>query len=73
MPDPAPALQGQGFVLRPWRHADLASLVHHANDAAVSRGLRDRFPFPYTHADGEAFLAGQVLGPGTLSRAIVID
>jgi hypothetical protein len=29
----------------------------------VSRGLRDRFPYPYTREDGEAFLAGRVLAP----------
>ena len=39
----------------------------------MSRGLRDRFPYPYTRADGEAFLAGRVLAPGTLNLAIEID
>jgi RimJ/RimL family protein N-acetyltransferase len=44
-------------VLRPWRRDDLESLLLHADNPNVSRGLRDRFPFPYTRADGEAFLA----------------
>lgn len=43
-------------VLRPWRTDDLASLVRHANDEAVSRCLRDRFPYPYTEDDGRAWL-----------------
>ena len=68
-----PHLQGEGFLLRPWRNEDLESLLRHANDAEVSRGLRDRFPYPYTREDGEAFLAGRVLAPGTLNLAIEID
>ncbi|MGF6417987.1 RimJ/RimL family protein N-acetyltransferase [Stenotrophomonas sp. AN71] len=66
-------LDGHGFRLRPWHPDDLESLLHHANDPDVSRGLRDRFPYPYTRADGEAFLAGRVLTPGTLALAIEID
>lgn len=68
-----PPLQGDGFRLRPWRPDDLESLLRHANDPDVSRGLRDRFPYPYTRDDGEAFLAGRVLTPGTLNLAIEID
>lgn len=73
MPDPAVVLRGEGFVLRPWAQDDLGSLVKHANDERVSRGLRDRFPFPYTQADGEAFLAGRVLKPGGISFAVVTE
>lgn len=73
MPDRPLRLEGPGFVLRPWRSDDLEALLQHANDEAVSRGLRDRFPFPYTREDGEAFLGGRVLAPGTLNLAIEID
>jgi len=73
MPEAGVRLQGEGFVLRPWRGGDLEALLHHANDAQVSRGLRDRFPYPYTRADGEAFLAGRILAPGTLNLAIELD
>lgn len=73
MPDRPQRLEGDGFVLRPWRSDDLDALVRHANDEAVSRGLRDRFPFPYTREDGEAFLGGRILAPGTLNLAIEID
>jgi len=60
--DPAtPVLpQGAGFALRPWRGDDLDSLVEYADNAEVSRGLSDRFPYPYTRQDGERFLEGQV-------------
>lgn len=54
-------LRGEGFRLRPWRADDLDALVRHANDEQVSRGLADRFPYPYAREDGEAFLAGRVV------------
>ena len=67
MPDTAagdrfPAeLRGDGFLLRRWRTDDLDALLRHADDAELVRGLSDRFPHPYTRADGEAFLAGEVV------------
>jgi [ribosomal protein S5]-alanine N-acetyltransferase len=36
--------------------SDAASLVRHANNAAVARQLRDRFPHPYRPEDARAFL-----------------
>lgn len=66
-------LQGEGFVLRPWRMDDLESLLRHADDPEVPRGLSDRFPHPYTRADGEAFLAGRVVDLGAPTLAIEID
>ena len=47
--------------LRAWRPDDLDALLRHADDAEVSRGTSDRFPFPYTREDGLAFLSGNVL------------
>ena len=41
-----PRIEGEGFVLRPWRAQDLESLVRHANDERVPLGLSDRFPHP---------------------------
>jgi RimJ/RimL family protein N-acetyltransferase len=35
-------------TLRAWRSEDAASLVRSANNTAVWRNLRDRFPHPYT-------------------------
>jgi ribosomal-protein-alanine N-acetyltransferase len=49
-------LQGSLCVVRPWRAADVDSLVRHANNINIARQLRDRFPHPYTRADGIAFL-----------------
>jgi ribosomal-protein-alanine N-acetyltransferase len=43
-------------VVRPWATRDLPSLVRHANDRKIWINLRDRFPYPYTEADGRAFL-----------------
>jgi ribosomal-protein-alanine N-acetyltransferase len=47
-------------LLRSWRPDDLDSLVANASHADVSRGLRDRFPYPYTGDDGRAWLARAV-------------
>ncbi len=51
----------QAIRLRAWRPDDLEALLRHADDAEVSRGTSDRFPFPYTRDDGLAFLSGRVL------------
>lgn len=59
--------------LRPWRAEDLDALVRHADDEPVSRGTSDRFPFPYTTADGEAFLSGRVVDLSEPVFAIEID
>ena len=59
--------------LRRWQMADLDALVHHADDEQVSRGTSDRFPFPYTPADGEAFLSGRVIDLSGPVFAIEID
>ena len=66
-------LQGEGFELRPWRTSDLDSLVRHADDVQVSRGVSDRFPSPYRRDDGEAFLAGKVIALSDPVFAIEID
>lgn len=38
-------------TIRSWRPGDETSLVHHANNRAVWRNMRDRFPHPYTFED----------------------
>lgn len=67
-----PLLQGR-VQLRSWQRSDLSSLLLHADDAAVSRGLSTRFPYPYTRVDGEAFLAGEVIDLSGPVFALVID
>jgi RimJ/RimL family protein N-acetyltransferase len=75
-PRPSPyadvRLRGDGFVLRAWRTDDLEALLAHADDPLVPRGLSDRFPHPYTRADGEAFLGGHVVDFGQPLLAIEI-
>jgi len=66
-------LAGEGFVLRAWQADDLEALLRHADDPQVPRGLSDRFPHPYTRADGEAFLAGRVVDLDHPVLAIEID
>jgi len=66
-------LIGEGFVLRSWRPGDIDSLLHHANDADVVRGLSSRFPHPYTRRDGERFLAGEIVDLDDPVFAIEVD
>ncbi len=45
------------FAIRDWAAEDASSIVRYANNRRIARWLRDRFPFPYTEADAETFLA----------------
>ena len=54
---PEPTLDCGSCALRPFRAGDLDALVVLADNERVSAFLRDRFPYPYTRADGERFLA----------------
>jgi len=64
---------GDDIRLRPWRTSDLDALLRHADDERIPRGLSDRFPHPYTRADGEAFLSGRVIELSDPVFAIEID
>ena len=66
-------LSADDMRLRRWRGDDLDALLRHADDAQVVRGLSERFPHPYTRADGEAFLGGLVVDLGHPVLAIEID
>lgn len=68
-----PVLQADDFRLRCWCSDDIDSLLLHANDARLVRGLSDRFPHPYTRADAEDFLAGKVVDLSQPVLAIEID
>ena len=50
-------LQIGDWTVRDWRESDMPSLVRYANNRNVWINLRDRFPHPYTRADGEAWIA----------------
>lgn len=58
--------------LRAWHADDLDSLVANASHADVSRGLRDRFPYPYTGDDGRTWLA-RAIDESDRAWAIEID
>lgn len=45
------------FSLRPWDISDLGSLVKFANNFKIAKNMTDRFPHPYSAADGKAFIA----------------
>ena len=51
-----PTLALKHSRLRPWSRDDLESLLEHANNPAVSRAMTDRFPYPYTRADAQAWI-----------------
>lgn len=43
-------------TVREWRRDDATALVSHADDRAVWRNLRDRFPHPYARRDAREFI-----------------
>ena len=60
-------------VVRSWEADDVASLVAHANNRKIWLNLRDRFPHPYTKADGQKFIrAARDMRPETFF-AIAVD
>ncbi len=67
-----PRIECGAFVLRRWRAEDADGLVRWADNPAVARFLRDRFPSPYRREDAERFLAGSVAGDVELAWAIEV-
>ena len=59
--------------VRDWVAEDLPALVRHANNRKVWINLRDRFPHPYTEADGRAFLTHVVGRDQQTLWAIEVD
>jgi ribosomal-protein-alanine N-acetyltransferase len=45
------------YGIRDWVSGDAGSIAKHANNRKIATWLRDRFPYPYTQSDAEAFLA----------------
>jgi ribosomal-protein-alanine N-acetyltransferase len=50
-------LAGEGCRLRPYRLTDAEALQAVADDPEVARWMTAMFPYPYTHADAEAWIA----------------
>ena len=44
------------WCIRSFAATDAESIVKYANNRHISINLRDRFPYPYTRADADAFL-----------------
>jgi RimJ/RimL family protein N-acetyltransferase len=65
-------LVGQLATLRPWRSSDVPALVKYANNPNVARHLRDRFPHPYTAADGRQFIQSIAHARPTMTFAITL-
>jgi ribosomal-protein-alanine N-acetyltransferase len=63
-------LAGHLSVVRPWRMADVPSLVRYANNINVARHLRDRFPHPYTSGDARRFIEIVTIGRPVMAFAI---
>lgn len=62
------------YRLRPFRESDCHAIVEIANDREVSRNLTDRFPFPYTDADAEEWIAVcEAVGEPTQNFAVEVD
>jgi [ribosomal protein S5]-alanine N-acetyltransferase len=59
--------------IRPFRVADRDSLVLHANNRNVSRNLDDRFPYPYTLADADDWIARTTSANPLTCCAITVD
>ena len=72
MRHPSP-LQDRGLVLRPWRTDDAPALAAAANHVGIGRYLSSRFPYPYSLADAEHFLAGGVIDLADPVLAIELD
>jgi len=66
-------LEGKTCSIRPWREADAASLVEHADNINVAKNLRDRFPHPYTRKDAHEFLKYAAASPDPSNLAIEVD
>jgi RimJ/RimL family protein N-acetyltransferase len=59
--------------VRDWAAADLSSLVRHADNWNIWINLRDRFPHPYTEADGRGFLDHILANDAETVWAIEVD
>jgi len=60
-------------VVRSYEPGDAASLARNANNRKVWLKLRDRFPHPFSEADGAAYIAHVRSRPVATSFAIAVD
>lgn len=62
-----------GGVIRSWTKSDIPALARHANDRAIWRNLKDRFPNPYTIEDAEWFVSHCLTEDPESTFAISVD
>ena len=62
-----------GGSVRSWETSDAPSLARSANNRAIWRNLKDRFPNPYTLANAEGFIAHCRTEDPESAFAIVVD
>lgn len=60
-------------TIRSWRPGDAGELASAANDRSIWINLRDRFPFPYTVADADTFIASASAALPETNFAITVD
>lgn len=60
-------------VVRPFRLEDAPALAHHANDRAIWKNLRDRFPHPYSEHDASEFIGWVLRQPVQGDFAIEVE
>jgi RimJ/RimL family protein N-acetyltransferase len=61
------------LTIRSWRIDDAPHIAPLANNRAIWRNLRDRFPHPYTVADAEAFIAASLAREPEAQFAITLE
>lgn len=66
-------LRLERLTVRSWRPGDAAHLAPLANNRAIWRNLRDRFPHPYSVADADAFIATCLAREPETNFAITLD
>jgi ribosomal-protein-alanine N-acetyltransferase len=62
-----------GCEVRSFAETDAASLAFHANNIAIWRNLRDRFPHPYREEDARAYISRAREQTPETSFAIAVD
>ena len=63
-------LRSPQCTVRSYRPGDASSLARHGNNRRVWQNLRDRFPHPFTEAEGAAYIARVLASDDETSFAI---
>ena len=66
-------LESPQCTVRSYRVSDAASLARHGNNRRVWANLRDRFPHPFTEAEGTAYITRTLASDDPTSFAIDVD